>query len=58
MKIKAKTQRQEAKAGEKKTESENCVDTEDPLSVLTGILAQVCYYAIQHYSYAKQQADV
>ncbi|XP_067315155.1 ubiquitin carboxyl-terminal hydrolase 40 [Pseudorasbora parva] len=40
VKIKAKTQRQEAKVGERKMESENCVETEDPLSVLTGILAQ------------------
>lgn len=58
MKIKAKTQRREAKVGERKTESENCVDTEDPLSVLTGILAQVCCYAIQLYYYTRQQADV
>ncbi|XP_048056384.1 LOW QUALITY PROTEIN: ubiquitin carboxyl-terminal hydrolase 40 [Megalobrama amblycephala] len=40
VKIKAKTQRREAKVEERKKESENCVDTEDPLSVLTGILAQ------------------
>ncbi|CAM4621152.1 unnamed protein product [Leuciscus chuanchicus] len=40
VKIKAKTQRQEAKVGERKKESENCVETEDPLSILTGILAQ------------------
>ncbi|XP_016122455.1 ubiquitin carboxyl-terminal hydrolase 40 [Sinocyclocheilus grahami] len=40
VKVKAKTQRQEDKVGEKKKESENSVDTEDPLSVLTVILAQ------------------
>uniref|UniRef100_A0A671K8T2 Ubiquitin carboxyl-terminal hydrolase 40-like n=1 Tax=Sinocyclocheilus anshuiensis TaxID=1608454 RepID=A0A671K8T2_9TELE len=40
VKVKAKTQRQEDKVGERKKESENSVDTEDPLSVLTVILAQ------------------
>ncbi|XP_052415178.1 ubiquitin carboxyl-terminal hydrolase 40 isoform X1 [Carassius gibelio] len=40
VKVKVRTQRQEDKVGEKKKESENSVDTEDPLSVLTDVLAQ------------------
>ncbi|KAF4111915.1 ubiquitin carboxyl-terminal hydrolase 40 [Onychostoma macrolepis] len=40
VKVKVKTQRQEDKVGERKKDSENSVDTEDPLSVLTDILAQ------------------
>ncbi|XP_016403281.1 ubiquitin carboxyl-terminal hydrolase 40-like, partial [Sinocyclocheilus rhinocerous] len=40
VKVKPKTQKREDKVGERKKESENSVDEEDPLSVLTGILAQ------------------
>uniref|UniRef100_A0A671T6Y0 Ubiquitin carboxyl-terminal hydrolase 40-like n=1 Tax=Sinocyclocheilus anshuiensis TaxID=1608454 RepID=A0A671T6Y0_9TELE len=40
VKVKPKTQKREDKVGERKKESENSVDAEDPLSVLTGILAQ------------------
>lgn len=40
VKMKVKTQKQENKTEERKTESENSLETEDPLSVLTGILAQ------------------
>lgn len=58
VKVKAKTQRQEDKVGERKKESENSVDTEDPLSVLTDILAQVGYYTIKLYSYARPKVDV
>uniref|UniRef100_A0A673HU14 Ubiquitin carboxyl-terminal hydrolase 40-like n=1 Tax=Sinocyclocheilus rhinocerous TaxID=307959 RepID=A0A673HU14_9TELE len=39
VKVKPKTQKREDKVGERKKESENSVDEEDPLSVLTGILA-------------------
>ncbi|XP_042613719.1 ubiquitin carboxyl-terminal hydrolase 40-like isoform X1 [Cyprinus carpio] len=40
VKVKLKTQKREDKVGERKKENENSVDAEDPLSVLTGILAQ------------------
>lgn len=53
VKVKAKTQRQEDKVGERKKESERSVDTEDPLSVLTDILSQVCHYTIKLYNYAR-----
>ncbi len=39
--MKVKTQRQKDKVEERKKDSENSVDAEDPLSVLTHILAQV-----------------
>lgn len=48
--MKVKTQRQEDKVGERKKDSESSVDTEDPLSVLTDILAQVRHYTIKLYS--------
>lgn len=41
VKVKTKTRRQEARVTEDKSENENSMDTEDPLSVLTSILAQV-----------------
>lgn len=46
VKIKTKTRTQEARVTEDNSEIENSVDTDDPLSVLTAVLAQVQHQSI------------